>query len=171
MSIRCLRGGKWSPAELIRPTASRTLIGNPVRRTTDNVAMCGRVEHMLDETEDTELDTVIALERKLQTKACRNNRARVLELLAPDFTEVGASGRVWNLSSILDLLASQTDDRDEIEVRQLSGRKLAENFVLVLWTSAYKGRCARRTSLWRRDEVGWRQVHHQGTPLHADTQG
>jgi hypothetical protein len=36
---------------------------------------------------------VVALERELQTKACRGNRARVLELLAPDFADVGASGR------------------------------------------------------------------------------
>ncbi len=65
------------------------------------------------------------------------------------------------------LLDSQTDDDDdEIEVTGLAGRMLADGLILVHWDSAHKGRRARRTSLWRRDEDGWRQVHHQGTILH-----
>jgi hypothetical protein len=64
---------------------------------------------------------VLQLECELQTKACRNNRTRVLELLAPEFTEVGASGRLWDLTSTLDLLDSQSDDAEEIEVANLSG--------------------------------------------------
>lgn len=108
---------------------------------------------------------VAQLEQELQTRVCRNNRARVLELLAPDFSEVGASGRMWDLPSTLELLDSQTDD-DEIEVTGLAGRMLADGLILVHWDSAQKGRRARRTSLWRRDEDGWRQVHHQGTILH-----
>lgn len=112
------------------------------------------------------LSLVLELERELQTIACRKNRARVLELLAPDFTGVGASGRVWDLPSTLELLDSQADDDEEIEVACLAGRVLADGLVLVNWDSAYKGRQARRTSLWRRDQGGWRQVHHQGTVLH-----
>ena len=45
---------------------------------------------------------VLQLEQELQTRVCRNNRARVLELLAPDFSEVGASGRMWDLPSTLE---------------------------------------------------------------------
>ena len=40
---------------------------------------------MSDKTTDADLSLVLQLERELQTKACRNNRARVLQLLAPDF--------------------------------------------------------------------------------------
>lgn len=120
---------------------------------------------MSDGTTEPELKMVLALERELQTKACRSNRARVLQLLAPDFTEVGASGRVWDLPSTLELLASQPKDDEEIEVTQLTGRMLADGFALVRWDSAYESRRARRTSLWRRDDMGWRQVHHQGTVL------
>lgn len=69
---------------------------------------------------------MLELERELQTTACRRDRARVLELLAPDFAEVAASGRVWDLASVLVLLASQAKDDEEIEVTQLSGRTLAE---------------------------------------------
>lgn len=110
---------------------------------------------------------VLQLEQELQTRVCRNNRTRVLELMAPDFSEVGASGRMWDLPSTLELLDSQTDDDDaEIEVTGLTGRMLTDGLILVHWDSAHQGRRARRTSLWRQDEDGWRQVHHQGTILH-----
>lgn len=116
---------------------------------------------------ETELQLVLELERELQTRVCRDNRSRVLELLAPDFTEVGASGRTWDLPSTLELPESQRDDGGgEIEVAGLVGRVLADSLILVQWDSAYQGRRARRTSLWRRDEDGWHQVHHQGTILH-----
>lgn len=112
-----------------------------------------------------DLALVLELESELQTKACRNNRARLRELLAPDFTEVGASGRVWDLPSTLELLESESGETEEIEVIDLTGRILADHLVLVRWDSAYEGRRARRTSLWRHDAEGWRLVHHQGTVL------
>lgn len=116
-------------------------------------------------TTEADLALVLELERELQTKACRNNTARVLELLAPDFSEVGASGRVWDLPSTLELLESQAHDDQEIEVTGLAGRVLGDDFILASWDSSYAGRQARRTSVWRRDPTGWRQVHHQGTVL------
>lgn len=119
----------------------------------------------IEETEAA-LSLVLRLEEELQSKACRNNRARLLELLAPDFTEVGASGRVWDLPSTLDLLGSQADD-GEIEVAGLFGRVVADGVILVRWDSARRGRRARRTSIWRRGDDGWRQVHHQGTVLNG----
>ena len=87
-------------------------------------------------------------------------------LLADDFEEVGASGRVWDRASALELVASESG-ADEIVVRDLTGRLLADGLVLLRWDSDRGGRRARRTSLWRRDPQGWRQVHHQGTPLPA----
>jgi len=123
------------------------------------------ITRVTEQTDGSELDLIMRLERELQTKACRNDRARLLELLAPDFVEVGASGRVWDRSRILQLLASQAGDTDEITVTNLAGRMLAERFALVHWGSVYKGQSARRTSLWRHDEHGWRLVHHQATVL------
>lgn len=43
-------------------------------------------------------------ERELQTAAVRADKKRLTELLAPDFEEIGASGRVWDLRSILGML-------------------------------------------------------------------
>lgn len=120
---------------------------------------------MPEVTSEMELSRVLDLERELQTRTCRNNRARVLELLAPDFTEVGASGRVWDLRITLEMLASEPEDEEEIQVIDLSGRILADGFILARWDSLHGGRRARRTSLWRRQDDGWRLVHHQGTLL------
>ncbi|MGV8875300.1 MAG: DUF4440 domain-containing protein [Rhodococcus sp. (in: high G+C Gram-positive bacteria)] len=110
-----------------------------------------------------DLTTVLALERELQTAECRGDNERMIGLLADDFIEVGASGTVWNKSSILDMLGSESSDR--IEVHELSGREISAECVLVHWISRTSGMRARRTSLWRRTVSGWELVHHQGTPL------
>jgi hypothetical protein len=108
---------------------------------------------------------VLRLERELQTAQCRGNRARVTALLAEDFTEIGASGRIWDLASTLDLLGTESEDDPVIEVRDLTGRVIGDGFVLVHWDAHRGGRRSRRASLWRRDAAGWRLVYHQGTVL------
>lgn len=113
----------------------------------------------------TVLDSVVALERELQTIACRSNPDRVRQLLAEDFEEVGASGKVWDLRSTLALLDSEGGDAAEIEVHDLVARQVAEGIVMVRWDSDRGGRRARRTSLWRQEGTTWRLVHHQGTLL------
>lgn len=104
------------------------------------------------------------LERELQTASCRRDQDRMRALLADDFEEVGASGRVWDRAAALELVASEEDEA-EIEVRDLTARVVGDGLVLVRWTSDRGGRRARRTSLWRSDPDGWRLVHHQGTLL------
>ena len=114
---------------------------------------------------DSDVADVLQLERELQTAECRRDRARVIALLAEDFAEVGASGRVWDLASTLELLDAGSGDDSVIEVHDLTGRIVGDGFVLTRWDSDRGGRRARRTSLWRRDPAGWRLVHHQGTLL------
>lgn len=112
---------------------------------------------------DNDLSTVLALERELQTAECRRDRERLTRLLADDFTEVGASGTMWDKSSILDMLGSESPV--EIEVIEPVGRVIGPDYVLLQWISRTSEMRARRTSLWRRSDTGWELVHHQGTPL------
>lgn len=112
---------------------------------------------------DNDLSTVLALERELQTAECRRDRERLTRLLADDFTEVGASGTMWDKSSILDMLG--TEIPVEIEVIEPTGRVIGPDYVLLQWVSQTPEMRARRTSLWRRTDTGWELVHHQGTPL------
>ncbi len=117
--------------------------------------------------DDTVLAAVLDLERELQSPTARADEGRLRELLAPDFTEVGSSGRAWDRESILGLLREQTEDEDTppIGIHDLAGRVIAPGVVLVSWDSD-TGRRARRTSIWCERDSGWQQVHHQGTPLH-----
>lgn len=89
--------------------------------------------------------------------------------MAPDFIEIGASGRRWDRASILELLAQQGDDEDAsaIEVLDLQARVVGEHLIQVFWDSNEGGRRARRTSLWKRAGDGWQQIYHQGTLLPA----
>jgi hypothetical protein len=113
------------------------------------------------------LDQVLELERELQTPACRSDQERLRQLLAPDFVEIGASGRRWEREDILAMLREESADPSAraIEVVALSGRALAPSVVQVFWNSARDGRRARRTSIWCERDGGWLQVYHQGTPL------
>ncbi|OZC66495.1 DUF4440 domain-containing protein [Rhodococcus sp. 15-725-2-2b] len=112
---------------------------------------------------DNDVSTVLDLERELQTAECRRDRERLARLLADDFTEVGASGTVWDKSSILDMLGSEGSV--EIEMIEPVGRVIGPDYVLLQWISRTSKMHARRTSLWRRTNTGWELVHHQGTPL------
>ncbi|MDO8152122.1 nuclear transport factor 2 family protein [Isoptericola sp. b408] len=113
------------------------------------------------------LDHVLDLERELQTPACRADETRLRELLAADFVEIGASGRRWDLDSILTMLHDESAEGDAAVIRltSLTGRVLAPGVVQVFWESDQAGRRARRTSIWCERAGRWQQVSHQGTPV------
>lgn len=113
------------------------------------------------------LTTVLDLERELQSPQARADEGRLRQLLAPDFAEIGASGRTWDRETILDLLRGESAEvaTDPIEVLDLRGRVLAPGVIQVSWDSRRGDRHARRTSIWCERETGWQQVHHQGTPF------
>lgn len=128
-------------------------------------ATLAEVRRSLARLADAEIEAVVALERELQTPGCRSNPARLVELLADDFEEVGASGSVWRLTDTLAGLTAEASDAAPIEVHNLVARRVTDDLVLVRWASDRGGRRAERASLWRRDDAGWRLVHHQGTPV------
>ena len=129
--------------------------------------MVGTIHAMTQLSSPQPLDRVLDLERELQTPACRADEARLRELLAPDFVEIGASGRRWDLDSTLTMLREESaaDDSDAITLTGLAARALAPGVVQVFWESDRAGRRARRTSIWCEREAGWQQVYHQGTLL------
>jgi hypothetical protein len=116
-------------------------------------------------TSQNDIAAVLQLEQELQTAGCRRDRVRVAALLAEDFLEIGASGTIWDRAATLDLLAAEPDDGPVIGVSSLTGRIISDGCILAGWDSERAGRRARRTSLWRLDQAGWRLVHHQGTLL------
>lgn len=102
-------------------------------------------------------------EKRLLTPAVRGDAARLGELLADDFVEIGQSGRRWARDEIIASLASDPG-RGEIEIGEREARQLAPGLVLLNYVLRFDGRSSRRTSIWRCDPEP-RCVFHQGTSI------
>ncbi|WP_241518852.1 DUF4440 domain-containing protein [Streptomyces sp. CB03238] len=88
----------------------------------------------------------------------------VTELLDPEFTEFGASGRRWDATSILTVTsAGSVDPESPVKVSEMSGVVLAPGVVHLTYFADNNGRRAWRSSLWRLTEAGWRIYFHQAT--------
>jgi hypothetical protein len=85
---------------------------------------------------------------------------------APDFWEVGASGRRYTREFILDALQRNAlVDADEAGWK-CSGfglRKLGPDTFLLTYTLDQAGRLTLRSTIWQRTNEGWRVLYHQGT--------
>lgn len=116
---------------------------------------------------DPDVAEVIRRELMLLNPAVRASAERVLQLLHPEFTEVGASGRCWDAAGIaaaLEHSASEMDGCEEaVEARAIVGARLAEDVVLVTYEAHRPGRVSLRSSVWMRLDGQWRVRFHQGT--------
>ncbi|MFC9931855.1 DUF4440 domain-containing protein [Streptomyces sp. NPDC127190] len=103
-------------------------------------------------------------EMRLLDPEVRASPARVLELLDPEFTEIGASGRRWDVESILTVTSGgSVSPESPVKVSEMSGVVLAPGVVHLTYFADNQGRRAWRSSLWRLTETGWRMYFHQGT--------
>jgi hypothetical protein len=113
-------------------------------------------------------------------------RADFEKMTVEDFWEVGASGRIYSRSEVLDTLEKRYSrphrDVQEGEVREgnvqerdfqendvwktmnFRCRKLAPDVYLLIYTLIQDGtRHTRRSTIWQRTTGGWKIVYHQGT--------
>jgi glyoxylase I family protein len=93
----------------------------------------------------------------------RSSEAELNRLVDPDFSEVGASGRVWTRAEIIDSLrdAPRVDD---LVVSDMTARQVTADVILVTYTTNSATGDALRASWWRHDGATWRCYFHQGTP-------
>ncbi|MDI3403837.1 nuclear transport factor 2 family protein [Streptomyces cavernicola] len=118
---------------------------------------------MTDENERA-VQAAIDGEMRLLDPEVRASSSRVLELLDPEFTEIGASGRWWNMDSVLSVTGDgSVTPESPVKVSEMTGVVLAPGLVHLTFFTDHKGRRARRSSLWRLTETGWRMYFHQGT--------
>jgi hypothetical protein len=116
-----------------------------------------------------EVRAAIEGELRLLDPEVRACPVRVLELLDPEFTEIGASGRRWDAESILTVTSDgSVSPESAVEVGEMSGVVLAPGVVHLTYVADHQGRRAWRSSLWRLTESGWRMYFHQGTPTGTD---
>ncbi len=92
-------------------------------------------------------------------------RAHFDSLLAPDFWEVGASGKVYDRAFVLDTLeARQAAPRAEIwQAYDFRLDELAPGNFLLTYLLEQPTRLSRRATLWQQTEQGWKMRYHQGT--------
>jgi hypothetical protein len=98
-------------------------------------------------------------------------RADLENMTAPEFREIGASGRRYDRGYVLDILEKRLENpaADVWETSNFDCLELARDTYLVTYTLLQqKQRVTRRSSIWRRTVEGWKIVYHQGTVVEAD---
>lgn len=114
----------------------------------------------------TDLETLRALETSLWHAETRFDLALMKQTFAPEFTEIGGSGRVWSREECLALETQEIACR--LPLPNFAARLLSADIAQVTYISVVTSdgieAFAQRSSIWRRDGAGWRLVFHQGTP-------
>jgi hypothetical protein len=87
---------------------------------------------------------------------------------APNFWEVGASGKVYSRKFVIDTVARRfknhtEPDTSQWEVDKFKCRKLGKNSFMVTYRLNQKGRITRRLSIWHELNENWQLIYHQGT--------
>ena len=94
-------------------------------------------------------------------------RADDERMTAPDYWEVGASGRVYLREDVLPLLEKRRREgaqEETLEPTDFACRKLGPDCWLLTYHLVQGGvRRTRRATIWERAGETWRIVYHQGT--------
>lgn len=107
------------------------------------------------------------LENELLRPATRRDRQRLDSLLADEFREFGASGRVFDKGSIIAELSAEEDA--QLSLTSFACQQLAPDIALVTYRSqradATGTRDALRSSVWIWRDSRWQIIFHQGTRI------
>jgi len=123
------------------------------------------------------LKTLQQLEVELHAEATRRDRARMEQLLHPDFEEFGRSGRRFSRDDALAEFAAPGARLPPVVADDFRVAKLADGLALLTYVSAHLDRSGHpyrftlRSSLWVYTAEGWRMRFHQGTPTDGLSQG
>jgi hypothetical protein len=98
------------------------------------------------------------------------SRADLEAMTAEDFWEIGASGRRYSRTYVLETLAGRGQEplEDRWETRDFYCRELARDLYQLSYTLLQGQRKTRRTTLWQRTATGWRILFHQGTVVQGE---
>ncbi len=107
------------------------------------------------------------LEESLWRSETRFDMERMNELLAPDFIEIGRSGRIYDRSDVL--AVPHHEIKAVLPLRDLGCRLLDTDVAQVTYRSdvdyASGREHAQRSSVWKRTSAGWKLIFHQGTAI------
>ncbi len=111
------------------------------------------------------LNELMALEPLFHAAAAGATPRLFEELVAPEFWEVGASGRRYSREFALSVLNSRARDPSEHDWRTSDCHvmEVAPGSYLLTYTLCQPGRVTRRATLWRGTGDTWQAIYHQGT--------
>lgn len=111
------------------------------------------------------LADLAAREPIFHRRAFGTSRDALENMTAPDFWEIGASGRIYNREIVIETLMERykTPEPHDWPCRDFVLRDLAEGLYQLSYVLEEPGRLTRRTTLWRRVAESWQIVFHQGT--------
>jgi hypothetical protein len=114
------------------------------------------------------LDELRSLEPIFHNQKFGTSLADFTRMTAPDFWEVGASGKHYSREFILEEF-SQRPPVDGLEAGWISSefalRRLGPDTFLLTYKLDQAGRPTRRVTIWQRAGHGWQVVYHQGTVI------
>jgi len=124
--------------------------------------------------ETSTIGAILELERTILDPETRGSPEAVGRILADDFVEIGASGRLYDKAAILSLLAAEhrSGAADRQAIVDFRGNWVAADVVQALYRivrTSPDGTVAHswRSSLWRMIDGRWQMTFHQGTPTSA----
>ena len=115
------------------------------------------------------LQTLRSLEVQMHQPQVRSDRARMEQLLHPDFLEIGRSGAIYTRAEVLDEFA-QNPQTYKVWSQDFALTRIAPQLAMLLYRSAHIDdaesfdRHRIRASIWQSTEQGWQVRFHQGTP-------
>ncbi|MDV6329539.1 DUF4440 domain-containing protein [Asticcacaulis sp. 201] len=95
------------------------------------------------------------------------SREALLDMTADDFWEIGASGKSYDRSFVIETLLERykTPEPDNWSCSDFSIRQLSEGLYQLNYVLLQPDRRTRRTTLWRKSGETWQIVFHQGTVI------
>jgi hypothetical protein len=100
-------------------------------------------------------------------------RADFEHMTAPDFWEVGASGRRYSREYVLNELEKRYQNpsdnlEEDLQAEDFRCQELAPNLYLLTYTlTQQRTRRTHRSTIWQKLTEGWKIVFHQGTIIQA----
>src|SRR5579875_3765651 len=89
-------------------------------------------------------------------------------LMAPDYWEIGASGRRYSRSFIMGMLAANPpvdSGGSGWKTSEFGCRRLGPETYLLTYTLDQNGRLTHRSTIWRHTGPDWQILFHQGTVI------
>jgi hypothetical protein len=113
------------------------------------------------------VEAIWASEENLLRQATRHYPTEIDRLLAPQFHEIGQSGRHWTRAEVVAALTKEGTygEADSFTITERRADELTEGLVLITFRVEFRGRVSRRSSLWQMGTGGPMLLFQQGTPV------